>query len=84
MTSDRIVSQRWGIFCLSGDLAVRNQSQLDQSLESVTDSKCQSVLFIQKFFYCFFNLRILECCRKEFCRSVRFISGTESTRNIMI
>ena len=79
MTSDCIVCQCRSIICLSNDFSIWYKSELDQSLESVTDTKCKSVSLIQKFFNSFFDLRILECSCKEFSWTIRLITGTEST-----
>jgi len=46
MTVDGVEGQGRRILLLTGDLAVRNQSQLDQCLESVTDTQCQTVSLI--------------------------------------
>ena len=67
MASDSVEGQSRGILRLSENLTVRNESQFDQCLESVADTERQSISFIQQFFYCFFDLCILECSCKEFC-----------------
>ena len=46
MASDGVVGQCRRILLLSADLTVRNKSQLDQCLESVTDTKCKTVSLI--------------------------------------
>ena len=75
---DRVVSQcRW-IRCLHADLAVRYQSKFDESLESVTDSECQTVALTQKLVDCLGHLCIAECGSEELCRSFRLISCGES------
>ena len=76
MTSDCIVCQCRSIICLSNDFSVWYKSELDQSLESVTDTKCQTVSFIDPLHNSFFDLRILECSCKEFRRTIRFITGS--------
>ena len=48
--------------------------------ESVTDTQCKSVSFIQKFIDSFLNLFILECCCKELRRTIRFITCGKSAR----
>ena len=80
MTSDGVVSQRRRISLLLCDLAIWNQSQLDECLESVTDTKCQTIAFIQKLHDLFTDLFIAERIRKEFGTSFRFITGRKSTR----
>src|SRR5699024_5681547 len=57
-----------------------NQSKFNQRLESVADTKCQSVSFIQKLHNRLFDLRILECGCKEFRGAVRLITCGKSTR----
>ena len=74
MAADGVVGQCRRIRCLTGDLSVRNQSQFDQCLESVTDTKGQSVPLFQKSGNGFFHLCILECRCEEFCRTIRFIT----------
>ena len=46
MTSDGVIGQCRRILFLSADLAVWNKSQLDQRLESVTDTKCKTISLI--------------------------------------
>ena len=67
MASDGVEGQSRGILRLSENLTVRNESQFDQCLESVADTKGKSVSLIQQFGNSFFDLRILECGCKEFC-----------------
>ena len=80
MASNSIISQRWRNIGLSGDLSIRYQAKLDQCLEAVAYAKYQSVSFIQQFFYRFFELRVLERSRKEFCGTVRLVACTEAAR----
>ena len=80
MTSDRIIGQCRRCLVLSGDPAVRNQAKLDKSLETVADTKHQSVALIQQPLHRFLHLRILECCSKELGRTIRFISRAETSR----
>ena len=46
MTSDGVIGQCRRILFLSADLTVWNKSQLDQRLESVTDTKCKTISLI--------------------------------------
>ena len=46
MTSDGVIGKCRRILFLSADLAVWNKSQLDQRLESVTDTKCKTISLI--------------------------------------
>ena len=78
MASDGIISQRRRNIGLSGDLSIRYQAKLDQRLEAVAHAKYQSVSFIQQFFYRFFELRVLERSRKEFCGTVRLVACAEA------
>ena len=80
MASDGVVRQCRRVCGLSGDLAVRNQSQLDQSLESVADAECKAVPLIKELLYRFLDLRVLECGREELGGAVRLVSGAESAR----
>ena len=67
MASDSVEGQSRGILRLSENLTVRNESQFDQCLESVADTKGKSVSLIQQFGNSLFDLRIPECGCKEFC-----------------
>ena len=80
MASDSIKCQCRRICFLSADFTVRYKTKLDQSLESVTDTKCQTVSFIDQLHNSFFDLRILECSCKEFRRTIRFVTCGESAR----
>ena len=80
MASDGVEGQSRCIRILSNDLAARYQSELDQCLETITDTKSQSITLVQKLHYCFLDLLILESSCEEFCRSIRLISCGESTR----
>ena len=80
MAVNGVEGQSRGIRLLSGDLTVGNQSQLDQRLETVADTQCQSVSLIQKLCYCFLDLLIFKCGCKEFCGSIRLVSCGEAAR----
>ena len=47
VTVDRVEGQGRGILLLANDLAIRHKAQLDQRLETITDTKCQTVSLIQ-------------------------------------
>ena len=79
MTSDCIKCQSWRICCLSCNRTVWYKSQFNQSLESITDTKCKSVTLIYKSGYRIFDFCILECSCKEFCRTIRFITCGKAT-----
>ena len=79
MASNCIVSQCRRILCLSCNCSIWNKSQFYKSLESITDTKYQSVTLPKKFLNRLFHLRILECSCKEFRRTIRFITSAEST-----
>lgn len=53
--------------------------EFNQSLESITDTKCKTVSLVDKLHNCFFNLCVLECSCKEFRRAIWFITSGEST-----
>ena len=74
MTADGVVGQCRRILFLSTDLTVRYQSQFDQGLESIADTKCQTIALIEKLHNSFFDLLVLECGCKEFSRSIRLIT----------
>ena len=66
MASNCIVCQCRCILILSYDISVWYKTKLDQCLESITDTKCQTISLIQKLLHCLFQLCVLECSCKEF------------------
>src|SRR5699024_7152906 len=78
MAADGVISQCGGILFLTADLAVGNKSQLDQRLETVTDSKGKTVSLVQELHDSFFDLRVLERCGKEFRGAVRLVACGKS------
>ena len=54
MTTDGVVGQRRGILRLCLNMTIGNKSQLDQCLETVTDTKYKSISLIDQLFNCFF------------------------------
>ena len=80
MAANGIKGQRRRIRRLTGDLTVRNQSQLDQRLEAVADSQRQSVSLLEEFHYRFLNLRVLECGCEKFRGTIRLVTCGKSAR----
>ena len=78
MAVDGIVGQCRGILCLRLNLSVGNKSQFDQRLESVTDTKCQSIALREKLVHCLGHLP--EGGGKELCGALRLISCGEAAR----
>ena len=75
VASDGVVGQCRRILFLSADLTVRYQSQFDQCLESVADTKSKTVTLIEELHNCLLDLLVLERGSKEFRGSIRLISG---------
>ncbi len=80
MAVDGIIGQCRRILFLADNLPIRHQTELDHRLKSITNSKRQTVSFIQELVHSLFHLCILECCRKEFCTAVRFIARRKAAR----
>ena len=80
MTSNGIECQCRRICLLSADFAIRYKTKFDQRLETITNTKCQTVSLIDQLHNSFFDLRILECSCKEFRGTIRFVTCGESAR----
>ena len=74
MSADRIKGQCRGICILSCNSSGRNKSQFDHCLETVADTKCQSVSLTEHIFNSFPDLGVTEGCCKELGTSIRFIT----------
>ena len=60
------------------DLAEFKESQLDQSMEAVADTRHEAILFFQKFCNCILDFRVPEEGCDELAGTVRFISAGET------
>ena len=78
VTADGVECQCRRILFLTTDLAIGNQSQLDQGLEAVADTQGQSISLIQKTHNGLFDLCILEGRRKEFRGAIRLVACGET------
>ena len=78
---DRVICQRRAVLIRINDLSVRYETQLYQSLETVTDTTHQTIPVVEKISYCFFDLSIAEECSDELRRAVRLVSAREASRN---
>ena len=68
------------ILILTCNGTVWNKSELDQCLEAVTDTKCETISLIQKPHNSFLHSLVLEGCREELSRTIRLITCGESSR----
>ena len=75
VTADGVEGQCRRILFLTTDLAIGNQSQLDQGLEAIADTKTQAISLILQLHDRFLDLGIAECGCKEFRRTIGLITG---------
>ena len=81
VTGDVIKGQCGAILIGVNDLAIRNKSQFNKCLETITDTAHQTVAVVQQIGYCFLDRRITEECRDELSRAIRFVTAGETAGN---
>ena len=72
---DSVVCQCRAVLVSVDDLAVRHESELDESLESVADTAHESVPVVEEVCYSILDLSVAEECSDEFCRTIRLVSA---------
>ena len=75
MSANRIECQRRSVSGQRLEFAVRNQSQLNQSLESIAYAKYETISSMQQRFHRFFQLAVSEQCGDKLAGSIRFITS---------
>lgn len=78
MTANMIGCQCRRVILLRSYFTVRDKSEFDESLETVANSKGQTVSLIQKLIDRFFDPLIAEYGSNEFGGAIRFITGAEA------
>ena len=78
MAANLVHCQCWRIFCLVNDFSIWYKTELNECLESITDTKCKTVSLVKKLHNGLFNLFISKYGCKELRRTFWFITRTES------
>ena len=81
MPADRIEGKRGTLLVRRCDFPVRDETELDQRLESVADTANQAESGIQQICQRFADSPIAEERLNEFSGTIRFISAGESAGN---
>ena len=80
MPADGVEGQGRRILVLAGDLSARHKAELDQRLEAVADTECQTVAVFQKVGDRLADGLVAEGRREEFGRAVRLVTAGEAAR----
>ena len=75
MTADVVGCQCRRIRLLRCNFAVRHQTKFDQCLETITDTKSQTISLVEQLHNSLFQFFISESRSNEFTGTVRFITG---------
>ena len=62
MSAYGVKGKCWVVFLNISDFAVGHKSQLNKSLEAVTDTESKTVTLVKKLLYCLADFRVTECC----------------------
>ena len=79
MTSNAVGCQCRSICRLRLDLTIWHKTELDQCLESVTNTKSKTVSLLKQIMNSIHDLRITKDRCDKLRRTIRLITGTEST-----
>ena len=80
MPADRVVRKRRRLPIERHDLAIGQETELDERLEAVADAEDQSLALLQKFHDRLSDARISERRRDELARAVRLVAARETAR----
>ena len=79
MTSNFVVCQSRHIAFHVTEFTIHGKTSLNQSLESVTNTKNKTVALFKKIHNLSRNASFAKTVCNKFCRTIRFVSGTKST-----